>query len=472
MDAHDLFSSCRVGDLEKVQYLVEARDVELNMRDKWDTTPLYYACLCGHEALVKYLLENGAKCVANTFDGERCLYAALNDRIKKLLKNYKMITSATMRRDLYDEFLRRLRNDSVYSDAIFQVGVEKFEVHKCILACRCPQLHERLQKRLEERKVVNVKSPQVDPKSFTLLLDFVYQGHMQVAQENIPTMLLLAEHCGLSQLQALLEKKLKEKNSFESSKPGVHIEVLSIENDDCRKKLVADLSKLADHAVPSEIEPLMQMPFCPSRKLIYCDLCIMVNDFKFMCHKAFFCLRSDYFKALLRDHFDENVGGQVECINLQDINVDVFKCILYYIYTDNCQLTEEIVFEVLCKADMYLLPGLKKLCALFVEDIIEKENIFAVLEMSRLFNLPKLEDRCAAFIAENLEQVLSDPEMSAIVQEDAQSVKMREDSDTIDIIDSIRYHITSQVQTYSEIETANDKLAIIDDFLDELGLDC
>ena len=49
----------------------------------------------------------GAKCVANTFDGERCLYAALNDRIKKLLKNYKMITSATMRRDLYDEFLRR-----------------------------------------------------------------------------------------------------------------------------------------------------------------------------------------------------------------------------------------------------------------------------------------------------------------------------------------------------------------------------
>jgi len=54
-----------------------------------------------------YCFGPGAKCEANTFDGERCLYAALNDKIKKLLKNYKMITSSTMRRDLYDEFLRR-----------------------------------------------------------------------------------------------------------------------------------------------------------------------------------------------------------------------------------------------------------------------------------------------------------------------------------------------------------------------------
>lgn len=39
--------------------LVEKEDIELNVRDKWDSTPLYYACLCGHIDLVKYLLENG-----------------------------------------------------------------------------------------------------------------------------------------------------------------------------------------------------------------------------------------------------------------------------------------------------------------------------------------------------------------------------------------------------------------------------
>ena len=63
---------------------------------------------------------------------------------------------------------------------------------------------------------------------------------------------------------------------------------------------------------------------------------------RFSCHKAFFCLRSDYFKALLRDHFDENVRGQAEYINLHDISIDVFKCVLYYVYTETCQASCKI----------------------------------------------------------------------------------------------------------------------------------
>ena len=55
----------------------------------------------------------------------------------------------------------RLQSDKLYSDAIFQVTDQKFSVHKCVLACRCPQLHEKIQKRLDERKIVNVKSLQV-----------------------------------------------------------------------------------------------------------------------------------------------------------------------------------------------------------------------------------------------------------------------------------------------------------------------
>ena len=39
------------------RYLVENKELELNQRDKWDSTPLYYACLCGHQDLVLYLLE-------------------------------------------------------------------------------------------------------------------------------------------------------------------------------------------------------------------------------------------------------------------------------------------------------------------------------------------------------------------------------------------------------------------------------
>lgn len=65
------------------------------------------------------------------------------------------------------------------------------------------------------------------------------------------------------------------------------------------------------------------------------------------------------------------------------------------------------MFEVLYKADMYLLPGLKKQCGLYIGDLIDEENIFTVLEVSRLFDLPKLEDRCAEFMATHIEQVTS-----------------------------------------------------------------
>lgn len=75
------------------RHLIEKEDVSLNLRDKWDSTPLYYACLCGHIEVVQYLLANGARCEANTFDGERCLYGALTDQIRNVLRNSKVNTA-------------------------------------------------------------------------------------------------------------------------------------------------------------------------------------------------------------------------------------------------------------------------------------------------------------------------------------------------------------------------------------------
>ena len=49
----------------------------LNSYVAFFSTPLYYACLCGHLEVVQYLLDNGARCDASSFDGERCIYGAL-----------------------------------------------------------------------------------------------------------------------------------------------------------------------------------------------------------------------------------------------------------------------------------------------------------------------------------------------------------------------------------------------------------
>uniref|UniRef100_A0A0K8RCV6 Putative ankyrin repeat and btb poz domain protein n=1 Tax=Ixodes ricinus TaxID=34613 RepID=A0A0K8RCV6_IXORI len=65
----------------------------------------------------------GARCVANTFDGERCLYASLNVGIRNLLRDHKVVHRPTpMRRDGYDRFLRRCLDDRQHCDITFAGG--------------------------------------------------------------------------------------------------------------------------------------------------------------------------------------------------------------------------------------------------------------------------------------------------------------------------------------------------------------
>lgn len=68
-------------------------------------------------------------------------------------------------------------------------------------------------------------------------------------------------------------------------------------------------------------------------------------------------------------------------------------------------------------------------------------------------------------------QMVCLPEFAQLVQEDAKTVQHRQETDSIAIIDDIRFHITNYVQTYSDMYEADQKLAIIDAFLEELELD-
>ena len=76
------------------------------------------------------MLTNGAVCDSSTFDGERCVYGALTDAIRKLLLDHKMLTSGTKRREAYTEFLRRLWAEEGGKDVVFSVHGEEVTGHR------------------------------------------------------------------------------------------------------------------------------------------------------------------------------------------------------------------------------------------------------------------------------------------------------------------------------------------------------
>ncbi len=74
-------------------------------------------------------------------------------------------------------------------------------------------------------------------------------------------------------------------------------------------------------------------------------------------------------------------------------------------YNFSLQLSPGIVYDVLCAADMFLLPGLKRQCAAVMGQYLELDNVVNILRTARLFSLPRLEDQCAEYLATNIDKV-------------------------------------------------------------------
>ncbi|XP_070216393.1 ankyrin repeat and BTB/POZ domain-containing protein 1 isoform X4 [Bos mutus] len=400
MDTCDLFSSCRKGDVGRVRYLLEQRDVEVNVRDKWDSTPLYYACLCGHEELVLYLLAHGARCEANTFDGERCLYGAQSDAIRRALRDYR----------------------------------------------------------------------QINPVAFGALLQYLYTGCLDVGVEHVSDCERLARQCQLWGLLGGLEAK-------QASKPGVCMKVLTIEPPQADLQLREDLALLADCALPPELRgDLGELPF-PCDGLSSCpDVCFRVGGYDFLCHKAFFCGRSEYFRALLDDHFQESeqleASGGLPAVTLHSVSPEVFTHVLYYVYSDHTELPPELAYDVLSMADMYLLPGLKQLCGRSLAQQLDEDSVVGVWRVAKLFGLARLEDQCTKYMARVIEKLVQQEDFVEAVREEAAAVAGRQETDSIPLVDDIRFHMGSLVQTCHAMEQAAQRLRVLEELLVSIGLDC
>lgn len=58
------------------------------------------------------------------------------------------------------------------------------------------------------------------------------------------------------------------------------------------------------------------------------------------------------------------------------------------------------------------------------------------------------------------------------VREEAAAVAARQETDSIPLVDDIRFHVASTVQTYSAIEEAQQQLRALENLLVSIGLDC
>lgn len=137
------------------------------------------ASLCGHYEVVQLLLESGALCQRDTFQGERCLYNALNDRIRNLLLGYDYSKTTHPLQPFASHINSLLSRERPKTwDINLSFSSKSFRLHKLILAARSPYFKRKLAPTPGTKSLKLVGH--IVPQALEIAIRFIYLGEVPV----------------------------------------------------------------------------------------------------------------------------------------------------------------------------------------------------------------------------------------------------------------------------------------------------
>ncbi|KAA6425617.1 MAG: hypothetical protein FRX49_04514, partial [Trebouxia sp. A1-2] len=395
----NVFQAVRQGDIETVRYLVEVQAEALQQHDEWDATPLYYASYAGNKELVKYLLSAGARCEEKTFDGERCLYAALNDDV---------------RHTLLDEGFKR-------AGSLFGDGWKQQQTHHTVASSS-------------------------NPLALQALLRWFYTCRLDVAFDAVSACLELCQQVQLTELVEEANLALHTGNTLQHLPFRGSSLVVEPFREVAKQQLQDCLENVVIAACSGLVERSTSRASANAHQDLFFDLRLVLGSRSCLCHRSFMSRRSDYFSTMLGSNFQEGstASGDILEIQVADVQPEVLYAALRWVYTDrvNADMPAEQLLQVMQYADRALMEGLKGRCAMLLHPHVTQDSALLLLQQALALDSDRLADTCVRCIAQHLLSLVRDPLFNQLVRDSAESVQNREDVDSVPIIDDIRYHVT------------------------------
>lgn len=385
------------------------------------------ASLCGHYELVQLLLESGEsfsvfcvnlpaptlqKCFGkwrlelvtsstgalaerNTFQGERCIYNALNDRIRNLLLEYDFSKTS----DPYVYWSTHMsslltRTSPRTSDISLISGSRSFGLHKFLLAARTPYFRRKLEAQ-PDTSSWNLASS-IPVEALQIALRFIYLGDLP--RDLVPSGSSLTEEDvakGLDKISKQLEiehfwdtfmtgndRRLARQRFQDEEERALEQFRDFFESNVLRHKLVLDTERVndvkwsfdnpafADVLLRADDEPAASQNDSPPVLNGQGIPIGMSGDVVekprkstlYPVHKAIL-IRSEYFEKMFSGEYVESQRAEHLRIVTMDFTPAVLELVLTFLYTENAACPLEHALDLLYAADMLFLDSLKSKAA-------------------------------------------------------------------------------------------------------------
>ncbi|XP_073838189.1 uncharacterized protein [Musca autumnalis] len=120
-------------------------------------------------------------------------------------------------------------------------------------------------------------------------------------------------------------------------------------------------------------------------------------------HKLILGTRSEVFAAMFRNDFLEN---QTSRITIDDINANVLKEMLKYLYTGDVNIPKEMASELLVVANKYAVMDLQEMCEDILIDSNRIDTIADTLLLAERITNKRLKENVIEFIIANIKDVM------------------------------------------------------------------
>ena len=451
------------------------------------------ASLCGHYEVVQLLLESGGLCERDTFQGERCLYNALNDRIRNLLLQYDYSKSSDPLQPLAAHIPSLLhREQPQTADLTVATYDATFNLHKFVLAARSPYFAQKLAAAPDT--TTWKLPPKVPSQSFETAVRYLYLGDVSASQadgEEEQAILTGIDKLGKQlEIDRLLDgvlessdRRLARQRRTEEVARGRDQLASWFRNNVLRHKVHVDTARAndikwdRDNAIFADVllradethEDAEPQPPRPETRTTEGPLngipiggfshtepstgSIPQKSILFPVHRAML-LRSEFFSTMFSSSFRE----AQETSHLQIIPIDcspaVLEIVLTYLYTEKADFPLDVAIDVLFAADLLFIEKLKQRAAVIIStlgngtaSVVEAENprgetdiedvldIYDVVRAGWDTRVHRLEEFGARYMALRLERFIDEPEFAQLVKESAERIQGRQETDTVELID-------------------------------------